>query len=723
LTTVQPAVSAGRARAWAEGIGAAIPVWGWLCVICVASAAVRFGLALSVHGPWVFQDEMVYSDLARSLGQTGHFAIRQAPGTNGFGPGYPALIAPAYALFSSPEKAYVVVRLINALVMSLAAIPTYVIARWLMRPSLALVAAALAVAIPSMMYTTTVMSENAFYPASTAAAAALFLTLERPTVLRQVAIFAFLLIAFSVRAQGVIIVAALPVAILLVALANAWSECRLRPRKLVDELWRFRISWLVLAGGGLALLAYEKALGHSLTSVLGVYGGVTKMQHPFGSTLRWLVFHIAELDLSLAVIPFAALIVIVVLGLRPGEPSAALRAFSATSLCLVGVFVLTASVYAADPTGERIEERYMFHVAPLFMIALLAWIDRGLPRPRISTGIAAAVAATLPATIPYTQLISPNVLHSAVGLVPLQVIEERGTLNPNDGTIAVALVALAAVALILSVPPRYALLLPLVVFLYYGVFELRPIHRRIVAASRDARNAGLHAQPGWVDRRVRGDANVALVVYGGETALPFWQNEFFNRTVNTVYTLSGPYDGLPRTDLTPDSSGLLHDAAGNPVQRRYILANYQVVPAGQELAADRDIGMYLYRSSEPLRIVETNLGVHPDHWSGPAVFWNRYRCHGGVLRATVQSDPAILRNATQTLTAYEGMDTTKPIAHTKARAGQVTTFTVPLRSRGGTCSTTIGITPTAVPAQVTPSGDTRELGTRFLRFDYEPPQG
>ena len=48
--------------------------------------------------------------------------------------------------------------------MSLAAMPAYFLARRLMGQRLALLAALLAVAIPSMVYTGTLMTENAFYP-------------------------------------------------------------------------------------------------------------------------------------------------------------------------------------------------------------------------------------------------------------------------------------------------------------------------------------------------------------------------------------------------------------------------------------------------------------------------------------------------------------------------------------------------------------------------------
>ncbi len=83
---------------------------------------------------------------------------------NGYGVLYPVLIAPAYALFDSLPDAYAAVKTINSLVMSLAAIPAYLIARRVVPAGLALLAALLAVALPSIVYTATVMTENLFYP-------------------------------------------------------------------------------------------------------------------------------------------------------------------------------------------------------------------------------------------------------------------------------------------------------------------------------------------------------------------------------------------------------------------------------------------------------------------------------------------------------------------------------------------------------------------------------
>ena len=69
---------------------------------------------------------------------------------------------PAYWLYQNVTDAYEAIKAINAVLMSLAAVPTYLLARRVLGRGLALVAAALAVALPSMVYTSTVMTEVAF---------------------------------------------------------------------------------------------------------------------------------------------------------------------------------------------------------------------------------------------------------------------------------------------------------------------------------------------------------------------------------------------------------------------------------------------------------------------------------------------------------------------------------------------------------------------------------
>ena len=163
-----------------------MPAWAWLAAIVAASFAVRAWLARGMVGPFIMVDELIYSELGRSLADSGELLVRDVP-SSGYGIVYPALISPAYAAFERLTDAYAAVKTLNALVMSLAAVPAYLLARRVVGPGLSLLAAVLAVSLPSLVYTGSVMTENAFYPVFLVCALLLTLVLERPTPGRQVA--------------------------------------------------------------------------------------------------------------------------------------------------------------------------------------------------------------------------------------------------------------------------------------------------------------------------------------------------------------------------------------------------------------------------------------------------------------------------------------------------------------------------------------------------------
>jgi len=140
------AVAAGRARA------VAVPTWLWLGGIVVVSAVVRIALAHRMVAPWIMVDELIYSELAKSFAAHGQFLVRDVP-SHGYGFVYPILIAPAWRLFASVTDAYTAAKAIDSVLMSLAAVPAYFLARRVVRPATALVAAGLAVAVPSLVYT------------------------------------------------------------------------------------------------------------------------------------------------------------------------------------------------------------------------------------------------------------------------------------------------------------------------------------------------------------------------------------------------------------------------------------------------------------------------------------------------------------------------------------------------------------------------------------------
>ena len=126
-----------------------------VAAIVILSAILRIVLGLNVAGPWIFVDELIYSELGRSA--VSGFEIRGVP-VSGYGAVYPWLLAPAYGLFDNLSTAYAAVKVTNAIVMSSTAIPAYLIARTLMGRRWALVASTLSVLVPGMAYTGMVMT-------------------------------------------------------------------------------------------------------------------------------------------------------------------------------------------------------------------------------------------------------------------------------------------------------------------------------------------------------------------------------------------------------------------------------------------------------------------------------------------------------------------------------------------------------------------------------------
>src|SRR5207247_8522081 len=94
----------------------------------------------------------------------------------------------------------------GSILMSLTAIPVYFLARRVLAPLPSLLAAALAVAVPSLMYTGTLMTENVFYAVFACVALALVLMLERPTFLRQLVLLGLCLLAFLARTPAIFLI-------------------------------------------------------------------------------------------------------------------------------------------------------------------------------------------------------------------------------------------------------------------------------------------------------------------------------------------------------------------------------------------------------------------------------------------------------------------------------------------------------------------------------------
>src|SRR5213076_2761788 len=154
--------------------------------------------------------------------------------------------------------------------------------------------------------------------------------------------------------------------------------------------------------------------------------------------LRWTVWHLASLDLALFALPFAAFIVLVA---NARHLDRALRLFSAAAVALTVWLVLEVGVFAST-WSQRIEERNLFYLMPLFLVALFAWIERGQPRPPRAAVVAAGLAAALPGAIPFVSLLNITAQSDTLGLQPWWYLGDAWA--GRDSVAVVAVLACAA---------------------------------------------------------------------------------------------------------------------------------------------------------------------------------------------------------------------------------------------------------------------------------------
>ena len=536
---------AGLLRSW--------PMWLWVGALYAVSVAVQLALGLRVVSPWIMVDELVYSDMARSFAATGHFLIRGVHGNYGFV--YPLLLSPAYALFGSMHDVYQWARVVDALVMSSAVFPAYLLARRVVRPSYALAAAALAVAIPSMAYVGTLMTENAFYPIFLWLAFALLLMLDRPTLGRQLAVLGLCVLAFVTRAQTVALVAA----VLTAPLVLAWIE-RGRPRR----LGAYKALYGTVAGAAVLVVVVELARGRSPSHILGNYSKTSNGGYHLWPVLKWLVLHLAELDLYVWVVPFAALIVLVA-NARHLDRRA--RVFAAATASLSVWLVLEVAVFASR-YSLRIEERNLFYLAPLLLVALFAWIERGQPRPPRAAVAAAGIAAALPGAIPFLHLLNITAESDTLGFQPWWYVGGAWA-GLASVSVVVVIVSVALGAMFLWLPRRWAPVLPVLVALGFLVtwIPLEQWKHGFPQLSKSALAQGIgRPDNSWIDSAVGRDSHVAMLWSGGNE-LAAWENEFWNRSVDRVYSLGSPLPGdMPTIKVAPNqATGVLVGLGGRTI--------------------------------------------------------------------------------------------------------------------------------------------------------------
>jgi hypothetical protein len=509
-----------------------------LTAIVGVSFAARAVASAAHPVPRYFPDEYVYTAIARSLGAGHAPAVRGAPAH------FPALLAPLLAApfqaLCSPELAYRLTQAENALLMSLAAVPVYLLARRLsLSARYALACAAFAVLVPDLVYASYTLSDPVGYPLALAAVAAAVAAVARPSRRAQVAFLALAALAVFARIQYVVI----PAAFVVAAVAA--------DRRRVLRAHRLPLAVLALPVAAALLVGASRALGY--------YSHVAHL-HVGGSLLRWAATDVFLLALSTGVVLVPGAVVALA---RPrGREEAA---FAAVAAVFAAGLVLEAALYASNGS-DRFQERYLFALLPLVPVAFGLYLRHGRP----SRVAVAALSLTLLAASARVPL---SGYAAAVGKTDspflFAVFRLESLVGTANGALAVALLAgvgaLAAVAVSRVGHGRLAVAGAL------GFVAVTSVGAVVNDASnaQQVRKDYLPRDLGWVD--TAGVGPVTLVQTNGSPKDRAVEQLYWNRSITREVRLGDaqPTDVYPAPVLHVTRDGSLVGVGGSVLFQGY----------------------------------------------------------------------------------------------------------------------------------------------------------
>ena len=595
-----------------------------LTAVVLVSAAVRYVASGGFRIPWISPDEEIYTLLGRSFWQDGSFSILGQPAPY-YSFLYPLLAGLPLAV-AGKAHGLEALQLLQALVMSSAAVPVYLWGRTLMRPRWAFAAAVLTVCVPALAYSGLAMSETLFYPLTAWALWALARALERPTAARQAVFALAAAAALATRLQAIVLVPAFVAAVALLALFSR-RVATVRP---------FLPGIAVLAVVTVAWAGFRAVGGGSWRAVLGAYATVGAGDYELTRWLSFLEWHLGDLFLLTLGVPLLALLALLEPALRGREQDERARAFFAVTVAYAALLTVEVALFASRFVGH-LAERQLVTAAPPLFLALGLWLDRGAPRPQPWISIAAAALAVPVVLLPVRVLSNDVTAHNSFMTIPLAKLQEQTTSSILETAYAV-LAALIVAAFVL-VPARAAPALLGVVavgLVAASAFATAEVNR---LSERERNSVFSGADPGWVDAAANGDP-VAVFVTGERGPTDVWQHLFWNERIRRVLDqpdlpVPGP---LPQTPATADGRGVLH-SEGRRVDDPLVLAGQSVTMVGERVAGippsiDQP-GLNLWRVEPPARLSIWTSGVQANgDIVGPATV-RIFACGPGQLELTL----------------------------------------------------------------------------------------
>ena len=669
--------------------------------------------------PTLFSDEIEFTQVSRSIADTGKATLRA-------GSGQPATSVSLFAYLAAPawwlsdvHTAYALIKLLGVALMTAAIFPAYALARLVVSRPYAIFAAVGAVVAPALSYSPFLVDEPLAYPTATLA----FLLIARsgvtPTRWSIGLAFASCGLGVLVRTQLAVLFAVLA----LVLLARLWRT---------ERLSRWRETWSAGDWVGFAVLLI--GVGVVLSAAIGRRSFTWYLATGFlkERMLEYGLWAIGALAIGIGIVPLVAALAALV---RPrGEPrnerTTTFVTLTVSALAVFGFYTAVKAAYLSRTFAIVVAERNVIYLTPLLFTGLALVLERrrlSLP----TTAAATAFAAYVVSATPYRLDLYPY--YEAHGLA-IAALANRIPRWPAD-TIETVLVivalcsGLALVALGLVRSRRVAVGGAAAIAVFALAWSLTT---EIYAANGEKRAsdrafAVLPKPSDWVDQTT-GRQPALFIGQGVSDTNSFWQLEFWNPSIKWFWGMDGSTPG----GVTPNL--LRPDGTQDPAD---LGAEFAVASKGVQVAAPQvtTVGDYVvYRlGGKPVRLRETTTGVGADGWTGAEASYTRYDVTGlgrGFVKVALsrqaacfeQLEPAdaTVKVGPVVVNRFDQPAIGRVTARRNVKLAACSVTPVVLLVPGGPWRVELSVDPTFVPRELDPNlGDNRELGA-VVSFEFVP---
>jgi hypothetical protein len=567
---------------------------------------------------FVMTDELLYERLALSIDRL-HSPLPRVHDVAiaNLNQLYPLVLAPAFATGTVADglhRAHV----LNAFVITSAAIPAYLLALRVTRSAWAsALAAALTVAVPWLVLASFLLTGTVAYPAFVWALLAFHVAIASPS--RRHDTLAALALVVAVTARTQFIVLALVLALMV---AKRWREHRV-------------LVGVYAVGALVSLVAF--AAGHN---PLGTYSSTTSGNPLPAAVVPSFFSHLAAVAVGLGVVPF-------IVG---GAWLLRRDAFAILALLTTAALTLEVASFNVRFGGGLVRDRYIFYLAPVFAIAfaaaLASW-ERTSWKLVVPVGVLAIGFAAAP--LPVFDKLNVD---TPVSIIDGYLRHELGGLA--GARIFLIVVSLVAAALVVeasvllgrrAVVPLAALALLLTTAeTGYAVERLF----RIDGTAGRPLTADPSPQLAWVDRIIGRDGDVTMVPYPivpgdyWSSAAYWWDMEFWNVSANRTAGIPAEFEWTPSTfpklALTFDRVGRASVSPPGDVLQAVADARFHI--AGTVATNNRSV--FLVHPELPWRADWTTTGLYDDGWTKPGV----------VAQIRVYAYPGQDRSVIRTVTVF-----------------------------------------------------------------------